>query len=489
MRIQAHTPTPRVASHGLSLAPARQRLLTPEGEALRFPTDGTSFWLGSDEKCAIQREGANAQHAEARWRDGTLWVRGQDTLANGRSCSDWTPLGDGGHIQLGDINQPSLSLAVLHDQTSASSDRTMALTYFGDATETKISRGVTNQTVRFAKMLSNDQPSPLQVQGVLLRGGRLGHLARAAVPVTMAAVGLGGVVACVAGLVQGLHTPLLIVGGLTALGGGVAAAANWKDAPGYWKAATQKVELEGLPSQRVQVRSLASGPSEKKFDEAWKASLSNWPQARQVVYLSGHGFQNRAAGVSFEHLGETVRGAEAIVLDACNGGQVEALLRLADSARVAICSEHTVRASGFPLEAMFDQEKFPEDSRALASTLVQSAARGRPADSLVAVDLQALKNKLLPQMTRLAIHLKSADKERIKEALENSETTDTAGKTTVDLGSFLAQLPQTPAVEAAQQALNETVLAMVGHGTLSFDRYSPSHMPTSWRELMTHLRR
>ena len=176
------------------------------------------------------------------------------------------------------------------------------------------------------------------------------------------------------------------------------------------------------------------------------------------------------------------------MLDACNGGQVEALLHLAESAQVAVCSEHTVRSSGFPLDAMFGHTQFPQDARALAASLVQSASRGRPAESLVAVDLQALTGKLLPSMDKLARRLKFADRDKVKEALSSSETTDTASKTTVDLGSFLAQLPQIPEVEAAQQALNETVLAMVGHGTLSFDRYSPSHMPESWRSLMNHLR-
>lgn len=486
MRIQANLHNHRVAAHALSLAPERQRLLSAEGEALRFPTDGSAFFLGSGEDCTIRRGDAQPRHAEARWRDGTLWVRGEDTLANGRASKDWTPLGDGGHIQLGDINQPALSLAVLSDQPQASSDQTLSVTYFGDSTAPNISRGVENQSGRLAKLLAG--ASPVQVQGVVMRGGRLNHLAKAALPVTLAAAGVGGVAACVAGLLQG-NTPLLVAGGITALGGGLAAYANWSEAPGHWKAATQRVDLGGVPSQHVQIRGVAAGPSKKQFDQAWQSSLSSWPQARQVVYLSGHGYQDRAAGIPFQHVAETVQGAEAILLDACNGGQIEALLTLSKSARVAVCSEHTVRASGFPLEAMFGKTEFPQDPRALATSLVQSAHKGRPADSLVAVDLEALKNKLLPAMDKLARRLKHADKEQTKEALESSLKTDTAGKTTVDLGSFLAQLPQTQEVEATQKALNDTLLAMIGHGTLSFDRYSPSHMPQAWRDWMIHTRR
>lgn len=487
MRIQAQIPPARVARHGLSLEPSRQRLLTPEGEALRFPTDGSSFFLGSDDQSLIQRQEAQPQQAEARWRDGTLWVRGQNTLANGQPCRDWTPLGDGGHIQLGDINQPALSLAVLSEQEPASTNQTLAVTYFGDATAPNIARGVARQPARFEKLVAESR-APVQVQGVVMRGGRLGHLAQAALPVALGAAALGGLGACLFGLFQGVNTPLMLAGGITALGGGLGARSTWESASGHWKAATGKLELEQFPSKQVQVTSLSSGPSQRKFDQAWKTSLTNWPQARHIVYLSGHGFQDRAAGVDFGEVAETVRGAEAILLDACNGGQIEALLKLADSARVAVCSEHTVRASGFPLEAMFGKSDFPKDSLALATSLVQSASKGRPAESLVAVDLQALKSHLLPSLEKLARRLKNADKGTVKEALISSETTDTAEKTTVDLGSFLAQLPQTPEVEATQKALNQTVLAMVGHGTLSFDRYSPAHMPQSWRDLMIHLR-
>ncbi len=488
MRIQANTQQPRIARYGLSLDPSRQRLIMPDGDAVTFPMDGSSFFLGSNEKCLVRWEVAQPQQAEVRWNDGTLWVRGQDTLANGEPCQDWTPLGDGGKVQLGDKDQPALCLAVLSEQNPAKSDQTLALTYFGDASIPNIARGVSNQPGRFAQLLA-DGKAPVQVQGVLTRGGRLGHLAQAALPVALGAAALGGLGLGLAGLFNGINTPLLLAGGITALSGGVGAYSTWKQAPGHWKAAVGKLDTAGFPSRRVLVTSLSSDPSNEKFDQAWKTSLSNWPQARQVVFLSGHGFQDRAAGVSFRHLAQSVRGAEAIVLDACNGAQVEALLTLADSAKVAVCSEHTVRSSGFPLEAMLGKAEFPQESKALATSWVQSAAQQIPAQSLVAVDLQALKAQLLPTMDKLAQALLEADKVQVQAALESSQKTDTAGKNTVDLGSFLAELPPTPEVQATQKALNETVLAMAGQGTLSFDRYSPAQMPQSWRDLMIHLRR
>ena len=488
MRIQSNIPKARVAAHSLSLEPSRLRLLTPEGDALRFPTDGSTFWLGSSEECLIQREGAEPKHAEARWNEGTLEVRGQNTLVNGRPCKDWSPLGDGGHVQLGDIDQPALSLAALSDQPAKTSKQNITVTYFGDATAPNIASGVTRQPSTFNKFLSGNA-TPVQVQGVLLRGSKLSHLAQAAVPLAMGAAALGGIGACVAGLIHGVNTPMLVLGGLMTATGGLAAYSTRKDLAPHWQAATSEITLGGLPSKQVQVSFQSASPSAARFDEAWKKSLSNWPQSRQIIYISGHGYQDKAAGVYFHDLSKSVRGAEAVMLDACNGGQIEALLKLADSAKVAVCSEHTVRASGFPLQSMFEKTEFPEDSRALATELVRSAAKGRPAASLVAVDLQALKSKLMPSLDKLGRRLQKSDLVEVKAALQASETTDTNSKTTVDLGNFLARLPETPEVLAARQALNQTVLAMVGHGTISFDRYSPGHMPAGWRDLTQQLRR
>lgn len=492
MRIQAGTPKARIPAHSLSLEPSRQCLLTPEGEALRFPTDGSTFHLGSDEDCLIRWQGPEIEgkHAQARWRNGQLEVRGQNTLVNGDRCPDWKALGDGGHIQLGDINQPTFSLAVLSDQTYDPSDKPLAITYFGDASAPNISRQVAAQPGRLAKLLQ-ESTSLVKVQGVVLRGGRLNHLAQAALPVTMGAIAAGGLGMGVLGLVQGMNVPMMVLGGITAVGGSLVAAANWKEVPGHWKAATAQPSLTEFPSAHVKVSSLPVGPSNKRFDEAWKTSLSNWPQARQIVYLSGHGYQHEAAGVNFAHLAQTVQGAEAILLDACNGGQIEALSQLAASARVAVASEHTVRGFGFPLDAMLGQPDFPADPKALATSLVMSASHGRPAKSLVAIDLQALQKDLLPSLGQLGRRLQRADLGTVKHALQNSETTDTAGKTTVDLGSFLAQLEalQLPEVAKTQAALNACVLAMIGHGTISFDKFPPSHMPTGWRDLMRDLRK
>lgn len=487
MRIQGRPSPPRVAPHGLSLEPSRLRLLTAEGEALRFPTDGSTFWLGSGDGCLIRRAEAEPKHAEARWREGTLEVRGQNTLVNGMPCPDWSPLGDGGHIQLGDINQPALSLAALSDQPAQTSSQPVSITYFGDASAPNIARGVERQPFTFNKFVAQD--TPVQVQGVLLQGSKIGHLAQVALPVAMGAVALGGLGACVAGLVHGVNAPLLMMGGLLMASGGMAAYSNRHDIPQHWQALREQPSLGGLPSQRVQVVVESASASNARFDETWKKSLAGWPQSRQVIYLSGHGYQDSAAGVYFHELGKSVRGAEAVMLDACNGGQIEALIYLADSAQVAVCSEHTVRGSGFPIQAMFDKQEFPKDSRAWATSLVQSGAKGRPAESLVAVDLQALKSKLIPSLDKLGRSLKSSGLNDAKQALQESERTDTSGKTTVDIGSFLARLPDSPEVIEARQALNQTVLAMTGHGTISFDTYSPAHMPAGWREFTRLLRR
>lgn len=488
MRIQASSQPPRTARYGLSLEPTRQRLVMPDGDALSFPLDGSSFFLGGDENCLVQWEGAEPKQTEVRWKEGTLWARGEKTWVNGEPSPDWTALGDGGRVQLGDTEQPELRLALLREQNPQTSKQTLAVTYYGDASVPNIAQGVSNQPPRLSELLA-DGKAPVQVQGVLARGGRLNHLAQAALPVALGAAALGGLGLGVAGLIHGTNLPLLMAGAITALSGGVGVCSTWSQGAGHWKAATAQFEPTGFPTERVSVNVVPSAPGHEQFDQAWKTSLRSWPQARQIIFLSGHGFQDRAAGLSFQQLARTVQGAEAIVLDTCNGGQVEALLTLADSAKVAVCSEHKVRSSGFPLEAMLGKAEFPQEPKDLASSLVQSAVQKMPAKSLVAVDLQALKQKLLPSLEKLAQQLLVADKSQVQAVLEASQRTDTSGGHTFDLGSFLAELPAGPEVQVTKQALNETILAMAGQGTLSFDLRSPEQMPEAWRNLMNRLRR
>jgi hypothetical protein len=498
--------------HALNLHPQRQRFLTPDGRTLSFPTDGTLFTLGTDPQCAVrwQREQVQPQHAEGQWREGQLWVRDRHTgttlIDGARVPSDcWTPVRDGGHLQFGGIEEPALTLGVLSGdpETFPLSDQPLLVTYFGDTSVPDIASLVRRQPARFEKAIEKSG-APVHVSGLSAAGGVTGDLVHCALPVvlgTMAAAGLATAATAGAKALSGgpLSLPLLLLGGaLTALGG-FGAHLSLPGARQHWGALQQKRDSSQAPvweSKSVSHQVVGNGPRASQFEQLWHKNLSQWPNSRHVVYLSGHGLQRSAAGLSFDDLGQSVRGAEAIVLDVCNGGQLESLSKLTHSARVAVVSEHTVRGYGFPLESMFGQTAFAADSRDFATALVRSAARGRPAQSLVGVDLQALDQKLLPSLDRLGRSLirlsQAGQQETLRRCLDRSETTDADDyQSVVDLGSFLAQLEKEPALVAScpelartTEAFNQTVVAMIGHGTLSFDRRPATHLPEGWRQFL-----
>lgn len=488
-------------AHALSLKPCRQRFLAADGRSFSFPTDGTPFWIGSDpDTCKVVWTGPQVQpqHTEARWRDGQLWVRDNQTgcsLVDGRKIShkEWTPMRDGGHLQMGNLEDPALSLGFLGEKDgfeSPPSDAPLQITFFGDGSAPDIGRHVRGQPARFERMIQKSG-APVRVNALVATGSSLARAVHIATPWAMGAVAASGLVAAALG-----GAPMLVLGGLLTAGGALGAFLSWP---------TSREHLEDSPHSsspasssswsHVRHEVVGRGPSPALFSRAWQGSLSNWPGSRQVVYMSGHGYQESAAGLAFERLARELQGAEAIVLDACNGGQLEALSRLSGSARVAVVSEHTVRGFGFPLEAMFGQSQFPSDPREFGLALVRSAARGRPAASLAGVDLQSLQKTLLPSLDRLGRSLsrlsQSGQKDLLKSCLQEAETTDADPPgSKLDLGSFLARLQhhgigtRCPELERCTKALNQTVLAMLGHGTLSFDRQAPPPMPEGWRDFL-----
>lgn len=511
MRVQSNGGNQsRAIGHSLSLQPERQRLLTPDGGSLRFPTDGSVFTIGQDADCQVRWEGQPKQ-AEGQWKEGQLWVRDLHTgttLIDGRKASsdEWTPLRDGGSLQFGTINSPALSLGVLGSAVSdtfQTSEQPLLVTYFGDASVPDIARHVKGQPARFEKMLEKTQ-APVEVSALSAAGGVASDAVHTALPVAMGAMGVAGLVtagtACVQALQGGpLSIPLLVLGGLLTVAGGFGAKVGAESAGQHLQALKQKVAQsdEVAPTwKHVSHQVVENGPRASQFEQLWQNNLSQWPNSRHVVYISGHGLQQSAAGLSFDALAHTVQGAEAIVLDVCNGGQLESLSKLTGSARVAVVSEHTVRGFGFPLESMFGQSSFPTDPREFGTSLVRSAARGRPAKSLVAVDLQALQKQLLPSLDRLGRSLtrlsQGGQQETLRRCLDQSETTDADDfQSVVDLGSFLAQLQREPRLVAScpelkrtSEAFNQTVLAMMGHGTLSFDRRPATHLPEGWRQFL-----
>lgn len=469
------------------LPPQRLRLVNPEGGSESFPSDGSPL--------ALRREGHEIQ---ARIHGGGLEVQG--ALVNGKESPQWTAVPDGGHVIAGTLQDPHWTL--FHRQAPEGgprTDRPLQVTFFGDASVPDIGSKVKHQTQRFEKTIVQ-AGAPVRVAAVVADGSVLGDATRLVLPFALGAASLGSLGATLWFAIGGQATlPGAVGGALFSLLSGALAYGFAQDSANYRRSIGEKVKAQGdISGQHVQAEVARHGPRQSDFDRLWQKSFSQWPQSRQLVYLSGHGFQTEVAGLSVERLASTVKGAEMVLLDACNGGQVELLARLTDSARVAIASEHNVRGSGFPLERMFGQQDFASDPREMAADMVQAAALSRPASSLVAVDLEVLKKSLLPSLDRLGRQLQRISdggfKSALQKAMADAETTDQTSPK-VDLGSFLENLVDTPGLARrcselprTLQALDQTVVAMAGHGTLSFDTFSPSHLPQGWRDFVRNHR-
>jgi hypothetical protein len=456
--------------HHLGLPSSRLRLIDSQAKLTALPAEGTSQPLGS---------------GEVRYHQDQVEVRaGQEPiLVNGdRVTQDWTPLPPRGKITLGKLDDPTIGLVVVPEGAPNAHSRPVALTYFGDSSHADIRRGVTQQGAVFQKLLGDS----LKFEGVLATGSPARDAWKRSLPwlaagcAVAAAVGAALAVPVSLGLSAGLF-------GVAAMAGLVSKGTH-KDAQDYAKNAPRLPDMKGL-------KVVAGSPQIDDLETAWRANLKNWPSATQVVYLSGHGERFEVAGLSWPQIAQTIQGADLVILDACNGAQLETLTQLGDSTKTVLASTHPVRASGLPIERIFGAASFPQEPAELATSMLLAADYRRPAPSLVAVDQEQLQNSLLPSLDRLGKKLSQLPPSVLQDLLTKCERPDSVeGRTTFDLGSFLYQLQtsQTLAdsnVEPALKAFQSTILAMSGHGTMSFDLYpAGSKLPDGWLEFCQRAR-
>lgn len=469
-----------------------------DGKALELPAEGKVVQVGRVESNEIRLPDSltSARHASVVWQGGRLFVSDLNstngTYVNGRRVApgEWTEVPPGGEVKFGS-EQSKLKLQPRDP---------LVVTFFGDGSAADIGGQVKAQPRRFERALSHNQgqqASPALVRGLIARGSIAKDVAQMLLPVGMGALAVAGGAAAVAATVGTGGLPLALWGLATAGAGGWTAWASRHFFRGGKEAVQARLKdsaIAGTGWNHVKQVVVSKGPRLSQFQKLWKENLSEWPKARHVVYISGHGNAQGAAGLKFADLGQSVQGAEAIFLDACNGAQLESLTKLADSAKVAVASEHTVRGYGFPLDDMFGRKQLPENARDLGAALVQAATRSQPAESLVAVDLKVLKDKLLPALNDLGGRLCQLRQHRtaIKAALKEASRAQNGLNPKIDLGSFLSHLSRDPALRkdcpelhVAEKSLNQTILSMVGAGTLSFDR-SPSgqDVPPAWRNFL-----
>ncbi|MFN8606999.1 MAG: FHA domain-containing protein [Vulcanimicrobiota bacterium] len=475
-----------------SSQPTRYRLRLSDGRTQEL---GTSMRVGrrSDNDLVLSDPSVSRDHAWLHAEQGSLQVYDngstQGTYLNGQRVESkkWVEVPLGAELRFG--NEP----------VAFEAERPLLVSYYGDGSSPDIAQYVKAQPSHLEPALQQ-AGAPVMVRGAVAQGGALKAAAYTALPaLTAAATVAAGVVAGLA-LTGPAGPALALVEGAAALGTGSITYQlrhMFKGGLGALRERFKGCAEWMRPWAHVQTRVINQGPRLQQFQELWTDSLASYPSARHVVYISGHGTQESAAGISYADLGQTVRGAEMIVLDACNGAQLESLSKLTDSARVAIASEHQVNGLGLPIQQMFGQPEFARDPRKLAADMVEAGSHFKRAQSLVAVDLQVLKEQLLPGLNSLgpALLAQPGFRKHIKSALKESQHSDTGRlNKKIDLGNFLAQLAQIPGLmqacpqlQSLSASFDKTVLAMQGEGTLTFDRRPDSQLPPGWVKFLKEI--
>ncbi len=481
----------------------KHQLRLADGSVVAMPTFGKLLKVGRslDAEIPMQEGSVSRYHADVKYDNGKLLVRDHGstcgTLVNGKRVQshEWVAVPEGGRVQFG--HNPGSSMMV-------EAKAPMLITFFGDSSTPDIGGHVEAQVGGFERALSNHN-SPAVVRGVMARGSILKDVGLTALPALLGAEGVAGLGAAGWGLA-------MLAGGSAAAGLGLVGAGLAVAAFGAWgvkqtlpmmRNGLKKIKdrLSGMSLKpgswsHVQQAVISRGPSLGQFKHLYAENMERYPASRHVVFLSGHGNQKGAAGLNYADVGQVVKGADAIFLDACNGAQLESLAQLSGSARVVVASEHTVAGRGFPLDRMFGRGNFPEQPRDLGAALVQAASREMPSESLVAVDVKVMKEELFPALNELGKWMKVATDRgwggRIREAMDASIQPSNGiggiGKK-VDLGSFLHKLGEIPELRCpeqlrAQHAFDRTILSMSGNGTVSFDARGSKSLPEAFNAFL-----
>ncbi len=243
-------------------------------------------------------------------------------------------------------------------------------------------------------------------------------------------------------------------------------------------------------------------PGVERLRSLVEESEQKYPQARQILFLSGHGDRHEIAQMSVKDIGQGMQGTklDATVLDACLVGQLEVMAQLAPWAGLVLASPHKIKARGLELVEMLKPENLDkQNTQDFAVAMAREARSTTP--SFAVVDTHHLKDALLPSLDdlghSLAEGLKHPDSARlIKRSLARSQATDALLSSRIDLGSFLKQLARhevspeqtAPAILAFEKA----VPFQKNRHTLSFDLKagrSESSLPKGWRTFLETLNR
>lgn len=305
-------------------------------------------------------------------------------------------------------------------------------------------------------------------------------------------------------------TGLAVVGGAVALGlaGAALAPVAGLGALGVYIASLGEDSLrQGLKMPQWSGREpvqLGHGsiPSEvparqpgQQLQQLLQSNLRDFPSARQVVCLAGHGDHQQVGPLTYQAAAEALQGnkVDHLLLDTCLGGQLEVLSRLAPWSRFVIASSQPIPAIGLPLDKMFQPELLLQENGAQAQTWVEQARAITP--SLAAWDSDKFCQEFLPALGQLGQQLEQeihrGNRDSIKRALARSSSPERFWTSKVDMGSFLRQLQGAElspsareSVQKALQAFEASLVHSQNQRTLTFhlqrERQDLS-LPEGWR--------
>ncbi len=362
------------------------------------------------------------------------------------------------------------------------------------------------------------EPASRKISRTLKRGGL------AALP-ALGALGLAA-----AGALTGLPGVLAFgVLALTSLANGATLASDWKAAASDIVQAKEQ-EKEGLTGLqawhselKVDLPVTAESPPEEGLKAMLTANMQHYPTSFHLVHLNGHGYGARqSAGLSGSTLAESLeqaslqgqRPTDVLVLETCYGANFEQLLRFGPTVKYVVAFEDQIpngnsQAGRIPLANMltsaleeetpatmareiarvagahFDQKehqgiaKVPHPQRTVKAHRDQ--LRQGTDSTAVAIDLEALENRLAPALDTLGQGLLSrwkSDRE-FRALVRESKDQNYLDKRQdlLDLGGLLAGIsqrlptedPLQENLEIAQRALESAIL----------EKRTGSHYPLS----------
>lgn len=249
----------------------------------------------------------------------------------------------------------------------------------------------------------------------------------------------------------------------------------------------------GEAAQPSPVKAAGPGKLRSLVDE----SRAHYPDARQILFLSGHGNRTEVAHMNIAEMGQAMQGAklDATIVDACLVGQLEALSHMTPWAGMILVSPHKILARGLELPNILSNKNLLEpDLKSSAVDMAREAKSTTP--SFAVIDSEKFQKSFLPALDQLGLELQKADPSAIKKALGKSLGTDGFLSRRVDMGSFLHQLKAArlapEATEKALEAFQDSVPFQKNEHSFSFDlkagRSEPS-LPQGWRDFLTSVGR